>query len=229
MCPECKKPLYGSASRGRHGGYYPAYHCDNRGHYFRKIKKELDATIEKFVKNITVAPEYIDTLISKMGEQLDKQLMDLHKESVSIDLRIANLREQIHQSIDKIKYLSSPTAIKYMEEDIESMENEIADLNTQRNDNKPQKPSDTEKAMAFVKYFLENLDSILLNYDNPMQQARYFGVLFNEAPTNAQIESGTPNLSNITGVNSIFRSKTPDTKLHGWVQPLRWKPLLSDL
>lgn len=34
MCPECEKPLYGSANRGRHGGYYKAYHCHSRGHYF---------------------------------------------------------------------------------------------------------------------------------------------------------------------------------------------------
>lgn len=216
MCPECRKPLYGSASRGRHGGYYPAYHCDGRGHYFRKTKKEFDETIENFVKNITVAPEYIDALISKMGEQLDKQLIELHKDAVTIDLRIANLQEQIRQSIDKIRYLSSATAIKYMEEDIEKMESEINELQTKREGTKPQNPSDFDKACAYVRYYLEHLDALLLHHDNPVLQAKYFGVLFNEAPTYADIESGTPDLCKIKGVNSIFQSKSPDKILHGW-------------
>ncbi len=216
MCPICSKPLYGSASRGRHGGYFPAYHCDGRGHYFRKNKKEFNTTIENFVKSITVAPEYIDELMSMMGEQLDKQLIKLHKEAVTIDLRIANLREQIRQSIDKIKFLSSTTAIKYMEDDIEKMESEIKELNNKRETTEPQTASDFEKACAFVRYFLEHLDELLLHYDNPIQQARYFGVIFNQAPTYADIESGTPDLSKIKGVNSIFQSKTPDKNLHGW-------------
>ena len=216
MCPECRKPLYGSASRGRHGAYYPAYHCDSRGHYFRKTKKEFDATIQNFVRNIEVAPEYIDALMSKIGEQLDKQLIELHKDSVTIDLRVANLKEQIHQSVDKIRCLSSSTAIKYMEEDIENMENEIRELTVKREAMAPQKSSDIEKVSAYVRYFLEHLDSLLLNHDNPLQQAKYFGVLFNEAPSYTDIESGTPDISKIKGVNSIFQSKTPAKKTYGW-------------
>lgn len=215
MCPECQKPLYGSASRGRHGGYFPAYHC-NRGHYFRVPKKEFDATIENFVENITVAPEYIDVLMGKLQEQLDMQLIALHKDAVAIDLRIANLREQIRQSVDKIKFLSSTTAIKYMEEDIEKMESEIIELSEQRSTMEPQKPSDFAKATAYARYFLEHLDVLLLHHENPVLQAKYFGVLFNEAPTYRDIELGTPNLDKIKGVNSIFQSKTPTNILYGW-------------
>lgn len=215
MCPGCNKPLYGSASRGRHGGYFPAYHC-NRGHYFRVPKKDFDEAIENFVKNITVAPEYIDALISKMGEQLDKQLITLNQEAVTIDLRIANLKDQIRQSVDKIRFLSSATAIKYMEEDIEKMEEEITELSAKRETLQPQKPSDIEKAGAYVRHFLEHLDELLLHYENPIQQARYFGVIFNTAPTFSDIQLGTPDISKITGVNSIFSSLAASPKTHGW-------------
>ena len=154
--------------------------------------------------------------MSKIGEQLDRQLIELHKDSVTIDLRVANLKEQIHQSVDKIKFLSSSTAIKYMEEDIENMENEIRELTDKREAMAPQKSSDIEKVSAYVRYFLEHLDSLLLNHDNPVQQAKYFGVLFNEAPSYTDIESGTPDISKIKGVNSIFQSKTPVKKTYGW-------------
>ncbi len=216
MCSDCRKPLFGSSTRGRHGGLYPAYHCHGRGHYFRMNKKKFDVAIQDFVKNITVAPEYIDALMSKIGEQMDSQLAKINEEAVVIDLRIANLRDQIRQSVDKIRCLSSATTIKYMEEDIENMEQEILELNAQRGELKTQEVTNIDKAKAYVRYFLENLDLLLLNYDNPIQQARYFGVIFNEAPSFQDIVFGTPDLTKIKGVNSIFQSKNNRNKLHGW-------------
>lgn len=216
MCPMCERPLYGSASKGRHGAYYPAYHCDGRGHYFRKTKKEFDQTIESFVKRITVAPEYIETLMDKIGSQLEKQLLDSHKDATAIDLRIANLQSQIRQSVDKIKFLNSETAIKYMEEDIEAMELEIVELKDKRSTMEAQKPQDIGKASAYVKYFLEHLDELLLHHQDPLQQARYFGVLFNKAPTYTDLESGTPKTDIKTEVNSVFQLDSPPIITHGW-------------
>lgn len=216
MCPHCNMPLYGSSSRGRHGGYYPAYHCSRDGHYFRKSQKEFNATIEKYVKNLTISPEYIDALMSKMGDLLDKQLIEINKDAVTIDLRIANLQEQIRQSIDKIKFLSSATAIKYMEEDIEKMESEINELKEKRMTTQPQNASDIKKSGAFVRYFLEHLHELLLNHDNPVLQAKYFGILFNQAPTYSDLEFGTPESIKLTGVNSIFLASFDSKILHGW-------------
>jgi len=69
MCPVCKLPLYGSAARGRHGKYFPAYHCDQRGgHYFRKPKQEFNEAIERFVKHLDMAPDYVDVLMEYVGE-----------------------------------------------------------------------------------------------------------------------------------------------------------------
>lgn len=216
MCPVCRKPLYGSASKGRHGGYYPAYHCDHRGHYFRKTKKEFDATIERFIQSIEVRPEYIDDLTIKLREKLDSQLMTQHDESVTIDLRIANLQDQIRRTVARIGTSSSDITIKYMEESVENMEAEIIGLQTKRQSCPKQTPNNFNKATSYMKYYLENLDRLLLNHDNPELQARYFGVIFNEAPTYADIESGTLNLDNIKGVNSLFRTKSPLQYTRGW-------------
>lgn len=208
MCPTCRKPLYGSTSKGRNGKLYPAYHCDQRGsNHIRKSKQEFDNAIEAFVKSIEISPEYIDELFTLVGEAFDKQLLDVHKESVAIDLRLVQLREQIRLSVDKIKMVSSETTIKYLEEDIVKLENEIADLTQQRQSSPAQQPVDMNKMKAYVRFFLENLEKLLLHHSNPIQQARYFGVLFNEAPTYEDIVSGTADLSKITGVNSIFVSK----------------------
>lgn len=208
MCPECRKPLYGSASRGRHGKYFPAYHCNQRGgHKFRKPKKEFDAAIEQFVKSLEIAPEYIDALMEYIGEAFDKQQMHVHADAVTLDMRLAQLRSQIRINVDKIKMVSSETTIKYLEEDIAKLEEEIADVTAERQTKEQQKPVDMEKMKAYVRYFLEHMEELLLHHCNPELQAKYFGVIFNEAPTYQDIVSGTPDCSKITGVNEIFKAK----------------------
>ena len=73
MCSHCERPLFGSASRGRLGKYYPAYHCNKRGHYFRVPKKDFEETIEKFVKNINLSQKYIDTLVTTVVQEWEKR------------------------------------------------------------------------------------------------------------------------------------------------------------
>lgn len=208
MCPGCDRPLYGSASRGRHGKYFPAYHCNQRGdHYFRKSKKEFDHTIEEFVKHLDISEEYIADLMELVGEAFDKQQLETHRDSVTIDLRLTQLRNQIRLNVDKIKMVNSETTIKYLEEDIAQLEAEIADLNVERKTKEEQKPVDMEKMKAYVQYFLAHLDELLLHYSNPILQAKYFGVIFNDAPNYENIVSGTPDCSVLTGVNMIFKAK----------------------
>ena len=214
MCPGCKRPLYGSSSRGRHGKYFPAYHCNQRdGHYFRKPKKEFDHTIEEFVKHLGISEEYIDALMDYVGKAFDKQQMETHKDSVTLDLRLVQLRNQIRLSVDKIKMVNSETTIKYLEEDIVKLEAEIAEITLERQTKEAQKPVDMEKMKAYVRYFLAHIDELLLHHSNPVLQAKYFGVIFNDAPTYEDIVSGTPDCSILTGVNEVFKAKKPLARL----------------
>ncbi len=212
MCPECKKPLFGSASKGKRK-YYPAYHCDKRGHYFRKPKQEFNETIEAFVKCLDVSPEYIDDLIASVIDLFDKQQLEIHKDAITMDLQITDLQNQVRQAVNKIKMLNSETTIKYMEEDIMRLEEEIKSLTVERQKMAPQEAVDMEKFSAYVKYYAEHLDELLLHYSNPIQQGRYFGVIFNDVPTYDDIVRGTPDCTKITGVNKIFKSKKSSSGL----------------
>ncbi len=212
MCSICGNPTYGSASRGKLK-YYPVYHCHHRGHHWRKPKKEFDDTIEAFVKSLKISDDYIDALVSGVGEAFDKKQLEVHKDAVTIDLRITQLRTQIRLAVDKIKFLASETAIKYMEEDIMKLEGEIADLVIEKQKTEPQEPTDMDKTKAYVSYFLAHLDELLLYHSNPVLQAKYFGVIFNKAPRYSDIEFGTPDCTKITGVNKVFVPKDYDLRL----------------
>lgn len=54
-CPTCHNPLLGSASRGKMGKYYAAYHCSNHGHYYRIPKQEFEDTIRQMQKRFKSA------------------------------------------------------------------------------------------------------------------------------------------------------------------------------
>lgn len=142
-----------------------------------------------------------------VGDAFDKQQMSVHQDAITMDLRLTQLRNQIRINVDKIKMVSSETTIKYLEEDISQLESEIAELTLERQTKEQQKPADMEKMKAYVRYFLEHLEELLLGYGNPVLQAKYFGLIFNEAPTYEDIVSGTPDCSEITGVNEVFKAK----------------------
>jgi hypothetical protein len=203
MCPCCEKPLYGSASRGRLGKYYPAYHCD-RGHNFRVPKEDFDETIYNFVKSRRVNPTHVDELIEVVLAEWEKRQLSVEKDDVSIDARVNELKVQVRLAVDKIKVLNSETAIKYMEEDLMKQEEQIEVLLAEKENTKPAKTTNIQVVMEYIKYFLEHLEYLLLEQVNTVTRANYFGVLFDKTPNYQDIISGTKDITKITGVNELF-------------------------
>ena len=208
MCPHCEKPLFGSASKGRLGKYYPAYHCNKRGHYFRVPKADFEKTITKFVKGLSISQEYIDELVSVVTEEWNKRQLEDIKDKVNIDSKISALKTQSQMTIEKIKLLNSEVAIKYMEEELVKIELEIADFQAEKEKVAQIETPKADLVMAYIKYFLEHMDYLLLEQPNPVNKAGSFGVIFDKAPTYQEIDSGTRELAQFVALNDVFvRSK----------------------
>jgi hypothetical protein len=84
------------------------------------------------------------------------------------------------------------------------IEEEITGLTTEEEQTKGTQPINMETIMKRVKYFLEYLDFLLLQQQNPMLQASYFGVLIDKAPNYEEIDSGTTKKGLVKGLNPIF-------------------------
>lgn len=205
MCPECEKPLLGSASRGKLGKYYPAYHCSNHGHYFRVPKQEFEETITAFVKNIVIDPDRLEALTDAVVAVWDQKQLAAQKDEQALDARITELQSQTRILIDKMKMLSSPTAIKHMEDDLVKTEDEIAKLEAAKEDKQTdEKAVDIRVITAYVKYFMEHLDELLIHLSNPVNKAAYFSVLFDKAPTYQEIKDGTQKIAQSPEVNELL-------------------------
>lgn len=204
MCPCCNKPLFGSASKGRLGKYYPAYHCNKRGHYFRVPKREFDETILKFVRDIKIAPGYTKALEEAVVTEWEKRKALSQKDEVNIDTKISQLQDQAKLTADKIRYLTSETAIKYVEEDLIKIDKQIAGLKEEKAKTIKKDPTDIYMVMAYIKYFLEHMQDLLIYGEDPVARASYFGVLFDYAPTYEELISGTQKKAECIKLNEVF-------------------------
>jgi archaellum component FlaC len=229
LCPECSSPLLGSASRGKNGKRYPAYHCSNHGHYFRIPKDAMEEKIMLFVKQLKVEDAKINTLIEAVREEYERRLKNNGSDNGRIDAQITALRGEISVTLGKIKFLNSPSAITYIESDVEAMEQKIRHLEREKDQIAKQKPLDIESILRKARYFLEHLDELLLKQANPTRKAQLFGALFNQLPTYNDLDSGTQKTPLFTGVNSVFRLASLEKSLVVTHVNQTWKSVLKDL
>ena len=63
------------------------------------------------------------------------------------------------------------------------------------NTSKSKKGINMTEVMEYVTYFLEHLEELLIDTANPLKRAAFFGLIFDEMPTYADLTSGTPKLA----------------------------------
>lgn len=193
-CPKCNKPLYGSASRGKSGKKYPAYHCHTRGHYFRVPSKEFVETIEDFVSNLEVTQENIADLKKEVIELWNSQQETIQDDNSLLDKKIEDLRSQASLVAEKIRFLNSEVAIRYVEKDLIDIENEIKKLEKAKENPVPKEEVNMEEVMELIGFYLEHLEELLLHRPKPLKRAEYFSLLFEQPPTYDELAFGTPKL-----------------------------------
>jgi hypothetical protein len=203
-CSVCGSPMYGSTSRGRNGTQYPAYHC-NKGHYFRVPKDEFEATILEFVKQIIMTPEQIELVVQAVTKEWERRQQAVEAEIERYDEQVKQLGIEAELTVKKLKFLESETAIKYMEGDLVAIENKISKLKDEREEKTAHESVNMEQVVGRVKYFLENLDKLLIKQIDPVKKAQFFGVLFDRIPTYEEIKTRNTNNALLTGVNELFQ------------------------
>lgn len=205
LCPECGGVLLGSASRGKTGKYYPAYHCSNKGHYFRIPKDQMDEKIAQFIARIKVDDERIDLLLTTIKDEYRRREALSGDSRIIIDKQIQVLKTKEEAAASKIMFLSNSTAITYLGNEVEKIHQQIIKLEKEKQQVKDKKPMNIDRILARVRYFLEHLDLLLLKQQDPHKKAQLFGVLFDKLPTYDDLDSGTQKTPLFTGVNSVFR------------------------
>ena len=177
-------------------------------------KPEFDKTLEDFVRTITVKPEYVDDIIAAIAELWrERQAKQLEANQQRLEYR-QSLQNQIRATVDRMRVVTSETALTYLEEDIISAENELAKLDKEIA-NQPNLQAEFDQVLQYTKYILEHLPELLLDLCNPVRKAAFFAAIFNKVPTYDEIKFGTHKNSSLPEVNELFRIRMDDKSFDG--------------
>ena len=189
-CPHCKKNLKGSASTGKLGKSYPAYHCD-RGHYFRVPVKELHENVENFVKNLRFKKEFMDLFEAVAIDVWRIKQKEALTESISSGMNVTNLKRRQEQLLDDYTNTSSQLVKEKLTEKIELIEKQIKEAKQVRSEDE----LNEEKIEAYIKKakcLVEHPSELLLSAVNEQTLRKHWHLVFSELPTYQEIQSGTP-------------------------------------
>ncbi len=215
LCPICKGPLLGSASRGKSGKYFPVYHCDRSHKRFSVPVKEFEETITSFVKSLRITKEGVDKLKKASIDEWATRISSSEKDAENLEKKLEQLEFQEKSIVEKMQMLNSEVAIKLMEEEVNKVDAEIVRLKHEsKKERNKEVPIDI--VLEVVGYFMEHLENLLLESPDPLRRADYFGLVFEERPTYNDLIYGTPKLAPyIELINILNGPKGPLVPLEG--------------
>jgi site-specific DNA recombinase len=199
LCPKCRKQLLGSASRGKSGKRFPAYHC-HRGHYFRVPIEKFNKTIREFIIDVRFKDHFKRRFSGIVLEEWEKRRKAISSDSNTLEQRVIDIRGKKDLIIDRIKRVESSIAIRAFEKELEQVELELTRAIYKR-DHKENEEVDIQTLINYAKYYMEHFGELLLESDNPAQRGGMFGLIFDDLPTYEDLLCGTPRLAPLFMLN----------------------------
>jgi hypothetical protein len=209
-CPFCKSELLGSASKGKSGQKFDAYHCGGatkgkRAHpYFRVSKKELEAKVGAYLDKLKFVQGFMDGLelhlLSKYRQREKEILMD----SSAISHNVADLKAELASALDAFERAQTDIVRQMMEERITTLDTKIKQAETQRG-----KIEVNEKSIrAFrhhAEHVMEHPADILISSDDLRSRRALMSLFFVETPNYNEIVNGTPKLQPLFRLSEDFK------------------------
>ena len=202
-CPICKENLYASASRGKLGKYYPAYHCSRRGHYFRVPMKVMNDTVINFLKLIWIKDDYANEFREKLLSDENK-IKQIVKDEVSLAKnRIKEIDIEIEMNQEKIRILISDMALKAIEDRLITLEQEKKKLERKLKELVINSKDNNE--VENIDMDLNRIPKQMIDDHEFRMRKLLFSLLFKQLPTFEELKNFKAKL------NEGFESKIENT------------------
>jgi hypothetical protein len=185
VCKYGRHPFYGSASRGRGKGYFPAYHCDTnkRGHYIRIPIKKFHETVIEYLRNVRIKRKYIEKFYADISYGQDIKLYDSHLQKTAIKDRLQQINREISLLILKIKMMHSETALEALESDIEKLKAEKDNLVNRKAEISARTNKDIMVNNKTSRVKRNRIPEVIVTDHNEVMKKQLFGLLFIESPS----------------------------------------------
>lgn len=201
LCPECRKPFIGSASRGKSGRKFPSYHC-TRGHKrFSVSKAEFEGSIETMVHDLKFKPQTVRKGLRTLflDKYRDRQ-SEIMQSAADVGRAVADLEAEKALALKAFIATKSDAVREGIEKQIDILEKQIKSAQTERNGLEVTE-SDIDQFIKNIEYVIEHPSETLLNPVNTTQQQSLYSLVFDGLPTYPEIVNRTPRMSWIFKLN----------------------------
>lgn len=196
MCPLCEKPFRGSATRGKSGKAFPAYHCD-RAHKRVGVKKATFETIVRtYIEGLRFDEIARPTVVKAACDAFASRQTERGATRKEIERATADLETQKAEIVKAFMGATSATMRSALEAKIEHLETEIS--RSKSNDAMADiSQADFDAYLAEAQKILEHPHTLLENPANMREQRSDYALVFNPLPTIAELRVGTPKMTSI--------------------------------
>lgn len=189
-CPVCGASLKGSASTGKSGKRFPAYHCE-RGHKsFRIPKEKLHDTVETFLESIQYSQDVLEAFEEVLLHKFRERQKNITQEASKANEHVADLKSRQAASIDQLIQTKNEIIRGVLEKRIEELEVQINRATSYRFSTELQEDH-IKKFITYTKKIVEHPKKTLLDKENPLRQRQLLDLLFEGMPTYDELVSNT--------------------------------------
>lgn len=212
LCPFCKSEMTASASTGKLGKKFDAYHCGGLAKNPKRNHKYFRVPVDEFHKNIFAylsSLRFEDGFMAGLELHLLDEFRNREKEilgnSSAISRTISDLKAELAQKLESFDRAETPTMRRMIERRVVDLEEQIVKAEERRG-----KIEITERSIRGFRHYAEQLlehpAELLTGAENTLARKALMSLFFEETPTYQEILNGTPKLQPLFRLSEDFKA-----------------------
>ncbi len=204
MCEVCSKPMKASASTGKSGKSFGAYHCERNHKRNAFTQREVEKNYRNFLENIKFTDEFVNIFEKSTLLQFRKKEGELSEYTAKANINVAELETQKSSLIKSFPTATIQEVRNGIEAEIVKIQKQIDQAKLQRNKMELEE-ADVTNFVGWCKELVEHPTKLLEDIRSDQELLHTFSIFFEDLPTYTQIVSGTPKLSLVFRLSEDFK------------------------
>lgn len=205
MCEICgDKKMKASASTGKGGGKFGAYHCE-RGHGRNSYsQKDVEENYGRLLDNLKFSDKFLSTFEKTVYLQFREKEGEISEYTAKANINVGELEMEKSNLVKSFPSATLPETRKNIEEEIQKIQRQI-DTARQYREKMEIQEIDVQNFLGWCREIMEHPRKILEDIRSTQEQRQLYSLFFEEFPTYTQIVSGTPKLSLVFKLSEEFK------------------------
>ena len=218
LCDECNQPMLASASTGKSGTRFGAYHCSRNHKRVSVSQNELEENFSNYLSKIKFDDKFINLLEKVVIKKYREEEGNISDKTNLVSKKILELKDQKQLKLRAIETTTSSIVKADLEQEYEDLHKQIVKAQNERN----LLEVGEDEIHQFLKYtrdLMEHPTEILMEPTNIQEQVALYSLFFERFPTYSEILNGTPKLTLLFNIKNSFRDEKSQSVTLPGVEP----------